>query len=56
MIEYLHAEGWVHFQVNKWISFGLIVVIFGVAYLYARRQGPVSDAAEDEATALLNEP
>ena len=56
MIEYLHAEGWVHFQVNKWISFGLIVVIFGVAYLYARRQGPVSEAAEDEATALLNEP
>ena len=56
MIEYLHAEGWVHFQVNKWISFGLIVVIFGVAYLYARRQGPVTDASEDEATALLNEP
>jgi predicted tellurium resistance membrane protein TerC len=56
MIEYLHAEGWVHFQVNKWISFGLILVIFGVAYLYARRQGPVPDASEDEATALLNEP
>jgi YkoY family integral membrane protein len=56
MIEYLHAEGWVHFQVNKWISFGLIIVIFGVAYLYARRQGPVPDASEDEATALLNEP
>jgi YkoY family integral membrane protein len=56
MIEYLHAEGWVDFQVNKWISFGLIVVIFGVAYLYARRQGPAPDTAEDEATALLNEP
>ena len=56
MIEYLHAEGWVHFQVNKWISFGLIVVIVAVAYLYARRQGPVPDASEDEATALLNEP
>jgi hypothetical protein len=42
--------------VNKWISFGLIVVIFAVAYLYARRQGPVPDASEDEATALLNEP
>ena len=28
LIEYLHAGGWIHFQVNKWISFGLIVVIF----------------------------
>jgi YkoY family integral membrane protein len=56
MIEYLHAEGLVDFQINKWISFGLIVVIFGVAYIYARRQGPMPDTAEDEATALLNEP
>src|SRR4051812_23606051 len=40
MIEYLHADGFIHFQVNKWISFGLIVVIFTVAYLYARKQGP----------------
>jgi YkoY family integral membrane protein len=55
MIEYLHAEGVIHFQVNKWISFGLIVVIFGAAYLYARRQGPAADATDDDATALLNE-
>ncbi len=55
MIEYLHAEGWIHFEVNKWISFGLIVVIFGVAYLYARRQGPAPDDPDDDATALLNQ-
>jgi YkoY family integral membrane protein len=55
MVEYLHAEGLVQFQINKWISFGLIVVIFAVAYLYARRQGPAPDASEDEATALLNQ-
>ena len=55
MIEYLHAEGWIHFQVNKWISFGLIVVIFSVAYVYARRQGPAPDDGDDEAQALLNQ-
>jgi YkoY family integral membrane protein len=55
MIEYLHSAGFVHFEVSKWLSFGLIVVIFTVAYLYARRQGPVEDTEEDEATALLQE-
>jgi YkoY family integral membrane protein len=54
LIEYLHAGGWVHFQVNKWISFGLIVVIFTVAYVYARRQGPAEEP-DDEASALLND-
>ena len=49
LIEYLHAGGWIHFQVNKWISFGLIVVIFTIAYVYARRQGPVEDHPDDEA-------
>ena len=28
LIEYLHLEGHIHFQVNKWMSFGLIVLIF----------------------------
>ena len=55
MIEYLHAEGWIHFAVNKWISFGLIVLIFAVAYVYARRQGPAPDDPDDDATALLNQ-
>jgi hypothetical protein len=55
MIEYLHTIGWIHFAVSKWLSFGLIVLIFGIAYLYARRQGPVEDTGDDEATALLSE-
>jgi YkoY family integral membrane protein len=55
LIEYLHSAGYVHFQVSKWLSFGLIVVIFVIAYLYARRQGPVEDTEDDEATALLRE-
>jgi len=56
LVEYLHAEGLIHFQISKWLSFGLIVVIFGVSYLYARRQGPVSeggDETENAAAALL---
>ncbi len=55
LIEYLHAGGWIHFQVNKWISFGLIVVIFTIAYVYARRKGPVQEQPDDEAAALLND-
>jgi YkoY family integral membrane protein len=55
LIEFLHADGWIHFQVNKWLSFGLIVVIFTVAYIYARRQGPASTDSDDEASALLND-
>ena len=56
LIEYLHMEGYIHFQINKWMSFGFIVAIFLVSYFYARRQGPVpDDAAGDEATELFTE-
>ena len=57
LIEYLHLEGHIHFQVNKWMSFGLIVLIFLASYLYARRQGPVPDESgqRDEATELFTD-
>ena len=29
LIEYLHAEGYIAFEIPKWLSLGLIVVIFG---------------------------
>ena len=54
LIEYLHAEGLVHFQINKWLSFGLIAAIFLASYAYARRKGPASDD-EDEAEELLKQ-
>jgi YkoY family integral membrane protein len=54
LIEYLHLEGHIHFQVNKWMSFGLIVLIFLASYLYARRQGPVPDET-DEASELFSD-
>jgi YkoY family integral membrane protein len=46
MIEYFHGLGWIHFEVPKWLSLGLIVVIFGVAFFYARKQGPAPDDDE----------
>lgn len=38
MLEYLHAIHVVDFQVPKWLSLGLIVVIFLVSLAYARLQ------------------
>lgn len=55
LIEYLNAVGYVQMHVNKWFSFGLIVLIFGAGYLYACRQGPVEDQDEDETSQLLGE-
>ncbi len=41
LLEYGHQLGYVPFEIPKWLSLGLIVVIMGIAYVYARRQGPV---------------
>ena len=55
MIEFMNAEGWIHLEINKGISFGLIVVIFLISYAYARKKGPVDDEdVEGEAHDLLN--
>lgn len=47
LLEYGHAIGWVHFEIPKWLSLGLIVVIFGGSYFYARKLGPVDDSGPD---------
>ena len=52
LLEFLRVQGVIHVEVNKWLSFGLIVAIFLISYAYARRIGPV-DTAEDEAEELL---
>lgn len=52
LLEYGHAEGWIHFEIPKWLSLGLIVVIMGGAYLYARKKGAV-EPIEEEAEALI---
>jgi YkoY family integral membrane protein len=48
LLEYFHGLGWIHFEVPKWLSLGLIVVIFGLSLIYARKHGPAPD---DEHTA-----
>ena len=51
------GEKRLHFLVPKWLSLGLIVVIFALSLLYARTQAPPpdSDVIDDEAGALINE-
>jgi YkoY family integral membrane protein len=41
-LEYLHTAGYIGFEIPRWISLGLIVVIFLIALVYARMQGPVA--------------
>jgi len=55
LLEYANSMAWIHFEVSKWVSIGLIVFTFLVAYLQARRKGPVEDLEDDEAHSLLGE-
>jgi predicted tellurium resistance membrane protein TerC len=52
VLEYLHGAGYVHFEIPKWLSLGLIVVIFGISFLYARSQEARAKAV-DPAVGLL---
>ena len=56
LLEYGHQIHWVPFEVPKWLSIGVIVVIFGIAAFYARRHGPTrTDAVDRAAEQLLKE-
>jgi YkoY family integral membrane protein len=48
-LEFGHQEGFVHFELPRWLALGLIVVIFSIAFLYARRHPHVEQ--EDEIAA-----
>ena len=52
VVEFLHSGGYIPFEVPRWLSLGLIVVIFLAAWLYARHQAegaftPTEDEARD---------
>jgi YkoY family integral membrane protein len=52
LLEYAHQLHWIAFELPKWLSLGVIVVIFVAAYLYARQQdvdwtAPASSDAVD---------
>jgi YkoY family integral membrane protein len=56
LLEYLHNIEVVHFTISKWLSFGLIIVIFALSLWYAKRHGPAPEAdVDDEAHALFKE-
>jgi YkoY family integral membrane protein len=42
-VEYLHDAHYTTFEIPRWLSLGLIVVIFVIAFIYARMQGPMDD-------------
>ena len=46
-MEYLHDAHFISLEIPRWLSLGLIVVIFLVAFVYARMQGPVDVADGD---------
>ena len=60
-IEYLHAAGFISVEVPRWLSLGLIVVIFVASLLYARREAlhqPVRELegiSADQASSVLQE-
>jgi YkoY family integral membrane protein len=53
LIEYASAMNWIHYEMPKWLSLGLIAITFLIAYVLARRKGPVAETEEDAAAALL---
>jgi YkoY family integral membrane protein len=55
--EYLHDAHYVAFEIPRWLSLGLIIVIFLIAFVYARMQGPVEeiDPLTESAEAILEE-
>jgi len=46
MLEFAHQEGYVHFAIPKWLSLGLIVVIFAISFFYARKHPHVAPSEE----------
>jgi predicted tellurium resistance membrane protein TerC len=55
LVEFLHAAGYLSFEIPRWVSLGLIVVIFAAAWIYARTQTGAPASVTDAAKRLLNE-
>jgi YkoY family integral membrane protein len=53
-LEYLHEAHFIGLEIPRWLSLGLIVVIFVAALIYARTQGAVdSDSLSDDVEGML---
>jgi predicted tellurium resistance membrane protein TerC len=54
LLQYLHDAGFVGFEIPKWLSLGLVVVIFVVSLIWARLEGPAqTDSMTEEAEKIL---
>jgi len=56
LLEFMHKEGLVHFEIPNWLSLVVIVVIFALSYLYARshaRRSAAATAAEEDVNQLF---
>jgi len=56
-LEYLHAAWDIGYAIPQWLSLTLIGVIFGIAFVYARMQGPApaADPLNDQVERVLAE-
>lgn len=52
VVEWAHSMDYVHFEIPKWLSLGLIILIFVASYLYARKH-PAPTSPEEDAYDLL---
>lgn len=54
-LDYMHTAELVAFEIPQWLSLGLIVVIFAIAFVYARLEGPVEkvDKVTERAEEIL---
>lgn len=59
LLEFARTEGLISFEVPEWLALGLIVVIFGVAFIYSLYEERVHEkptAVEERAADLLVKP
>jgi YkoY family integral membrane protein len=54
LAEWAHSMGYLHFEVPKWISLGLIILIFLVSFWYARKH-PATPRPDEDAYDLLTD-
>jgi YkoY family integral membrane protein len=54
VVEWAHSMDYVHFEIPKWLSLGLIILIFVASYLYARKH-PAPTSPDEDAYDLLTD-
>jgi YkoY family integral membrane protein len=54
-VEYLHDAHFITFEIPRWLSLVIIIVIFALAFIYARMQGPAAVDPTAELEQILDE-